>query len=324
MSGPDTPIAREALPLLSVVIPTFNRAPILAKCIQALCRQTCAPGQLEILVSDDGSSDDTAAQVARLAAESPLPIRYLHQANAGANRARNQAIATARGSILLLINDDTIAVPGMVLEHLQAHAHHPDDRVAVLGRMTVAPDLPPSRLAPLHLDLAFAGLRDGEVLDWKSFFTCNVSVKKSLLQRGGVFEERIRYHEDLELALRLSAHGLRIVYRAAALGYHDHYLGEAEFMAIAQREARALRTWARLAPDARPLLASLGYEPALPWPRRWRHRAIDIVVNRGTLPLWSWVARHCPQRLDGLSRTVYSQMYQSRRRAVLREGGHDD
>ena len=313
------PLATTIAPRLSVIIPSYNRAPILAKCVQALCRQTCAKHLLEIIVADDGSTDATRAVVAALAADAPVAVRYLHQTNAGANRARNQAIVAARGSILLLINDDTIAVPELVTEHLRTHDQHPDDRVAVLGRMTVSPDLPPSRLAPLHLDHAFVGLREGEQLDWRAFFTCNVSVKRTLLERGGMFEERIRYHEDLELALRLSAHGLRVVYRPQALGYHDHFLAEEEFLAIAAREARALCAWHRFAPAMRPQLAKLGFEPALPRAQQLRHRAIDALINGWTMPLWSWLARHCPQPLDRVSLAIYSQMYQSRKRAVLRE-----
>ncbi len=308
-------------PELSVIVPTYNRSTVLALCVQALCGQSCDSSRFEIIVSDDGSSDDTAAVVAALAAQQVVAIRYLHQANAGANRARNRAVAVARGRLLLFINDDTLAQPQMLAEHLQAHERQPDDRVAVLGRMTVSPDLPPSRLSPLHLDRAFVGLQEGALLDWRAFFTCNVSVKKALLERGGLFEERLRYHEDLELAWRLSAHGLRVVYRSQALGWHEHFLTEDEFLSIAAREARALCIWAQLAPQARPVLASLGFEPALPWSRRVRHGLFDAVVNRHTEALWRWLARTLPQQpalFKRLTLALYDQLYQSRKRQALR------
>jgi glycosyltransferase involved in cell wall biosynthesis len=303
-------------PELSVVIPSYNRSAIVERCVRALCAQTCAAARYEIIVSDDGSPDDTAAVVAALQQQfAGHAIVYLHQPNAGANRARNRAIGAARGGLLLFINDDTIAVPRMLEEHLAAHAEQPDDRVAVLGRMTVSPDLPPSRLAPLHLDRAFVRLRDGQMLDWRGFFTCNVSVKKSLLDRGGLFEERMRYHEDLELAWRLSAQGLRVWYRAQALGYHDHFLAEPEFFAIAAREARSLATWAKLAPQARPLLAELGFEPEVALAKRLRHHVFDAVLNPALRPLWLALARRGPERL-GLA--LYDQLYLARKRAALR------
>jgi glycosyltransferase involved in cell wall biosynthesis len=305
-------------PRLSVIIPTYNRAATLAACIRSLQNQDCAPQQYEIVVSDDGSSDATPRIVQSLAEDAQTAVRYLRQDNAGANRARNRAIAAARGSILLFINDDTIAVREMLSQHLQGHERHPDDRVAILGRVTISPDLPPSRLAPLHLDRAYAKLRDGAELDWRAFFTCNVSVKKTLLDRGGMFEERMRYHEDLELAHRLARHGLRVVYRAAALGYHDHFLAEQEFFAIAAREARALQVWSEITPSIGPVLATLGYEPALSLSQRARHRLMDLLINRSTIPLWCQVARHCPERFRWFYLKIYDQIYQSLKRASLR------
>lgn len=310
--------AEAGRPRLSVIIPTFNRAAILAKCLQALSRQTCDGDLYEVIVADDGSSDATRDTVEQLAGQGAPQICYLRQQNAGANTARNRAIEVARGAILLLINDDTVATPPMLAEHLATHDRHPDDRVAVLGRVTISPELPRSRLAPLHLDRAYARLRDRRELDWRAFFTCNVSVKRSLLDRGGRFEERLRYHEDLELGERLSHHGLRVIYCREALGYHDHVLTEEEFFAVAAREGQALAVWSRIAPQLGPVLGSLGFEPALPRGRRIRHRLAEIVVNRATLPAWRWVARHCPSALEGLSLILYDKSYQCVRRSSLR------
>ena len=128
LSGPETARLR-----LSVIIPTFNRAPVLAKCLQSLCNQTCDRNLYEILVSDDGSSDATHETAQQFAAREAPPIRYLRQENSGANAARNRAIGVARGPLLLLINDDTIATPPMLAWHLATHDRYPDDPVAVLG-----------------------------------------------------------------------------------------------------------------------------------------------------------------------------------------------
>jgi glycosyltransferase involved in cell wall biosynthesis len=301
-------------PRLSVVIPTFNRALILAKCLDALCNQTCEHHLYELVVSDDGSSDETYAVVQKFMARRSPEIRYLRQHNAGANTARNRAIGIARGAILLLINDDIIATPAMIAEHLATHDKYPDDRVAVLGRVTAAPDLPPARLSQLHLDRAYEGLDHRKEHDWRAFLTCNVSMKKSLLDRGGLFEEGIRYHEDLELAERLSHIGLRVIYRPEALGYHDHLLTEAEFFSIAAREARALAFWSRKAPELWPVLGSLGFEPALPLSHRLTHRLLEVAINRATIPLLTSAARHCPSRFDTVSLAIYGQLY----RCVLR------
>jgi glycosyltransferase involved in cell wall biosynthesis len=314
---PVTPESGEVVPRLSVIVPTYQRSAILGRCLEALTRQTCDSGSFEVVVCDDGSFDDTNRVTAAFAERDTHAIRYIYQPNSGANSARNKGIQAARGHVLLFINDDTIPSETMLEEHLAYHLRYSDDRVAVLGRVTVSPRLPPSRLGPLHLDRAFRRLNPGAEYDWRCFFTCNISVKKSLLQRGGVFEESIRYHEDLELSERLSHHGLRVIYNAAALGYHDHYLTESEFVAIAKREADSLALWARKAPHVAPLLGSLGYETAMPAAIRWKHRAADFIVNPITIPALLFFARNIPQSFRVVYESLYLQVYQSTKRTAL-------
>jgi glycosyltransferase involved in cell wall biosynthesis len=303
-----------ATPRLSVIVPTYNRARVLGKCLDALTRQTLEAGQYEVLVVDDGSQDETRATALDWAAAFP-GIRYQRQNNAGANAARNRAMECARGEILLLINDDVLAIPDMLAQHLAAHDRYPDVNVACLGRVTALPTLPRTRLAWLHLDRAFDNLAGRTELDWRAFFTCNVSLKRELANRAGGFEERLRYHEDLEFAERLSHYGLRVVYWPQALGYHDHLLTEEEFLSIGKREAKALAIWAGKAPGLHSTLATLGYEPALPaWQRR-RQAVAGLAVNHATIPFWMWLARQSPERI---SHKIYGRVYQAVRRKWLR------
>lgn len=112
-------------PVLSVIIPTYNRADTLRLCLWAFDRQeTDAP--FEIVVCDDGSTDGTGAVIDRAVATARIPVVHLRQENAGANAARNRAIAAARGERLLIVNDDTIPVPGLVEAHRRAHARRGD------------------------------------------------------------------------------------------------------------------------------------------------------------------------------------------------------
>jgi glycosyltransferase involved in cell wall biosynthesis len=307
-------------PKLSVIIPTYNRASVLARCLKALLVQKLERDGMEIIVADDGSTDTTRATVDLIcrSSSSSAEIRYVYQQNTGANAARNRAIQMARGSILLLINDDTIPIPEMVSEHMAAHERFADERVAVLGRVTALPELPRSPLTKLHLDRAFDALGNAREFDWRAFYTCNVSVKKSLLDKAGLFEESIRYHEDLELSERLSHYGLRVVYCPSALGFHDHLLTESEYLKIAAREAQALTVWVRKAPHLRPVLGTLGFEPALPFHIRLRHRLIDAAFNKVTIPFWMSAARNCPKAFSTLALRLYLQTYGSTMRANLR------
>ena len=299
---------------LSVIIPTYNRAPVLDKCLAALAHQTVPAGEFEVIVADDGSSDETRATASHWAAVNSH-FRYTHQPNSGANAARNRALAAARGEIVLLINDDVLATPQMLAEHLAAHDRYPAIHLACLGRVTASPSLPWTRLTWLHLDRAFDGLQEDAELDWRAFFTCNVSLKKRLAAAAGGFEEGIRYHEDLEFSERLSRHGLRIIYRPRALGYHDHFLTEEEFLRTAKREATALAVWARKAPHLHSVLGELGFEPGLPAARRIGHRALGLAINGTTIPFWMWTARRCPERV---AHKVYGKVYQAVRGTALR------
>jgi glycosyltransferase involved in cell wall biosynthesis len=84
------------VPLVSIVIPTFNRARQISEAVLS-CRRQTHPN-CEIIVVDDGSSDDTPAVVAALARETGHELRLILQANAGASSARNAGLAACRGS----------------------------------------------------------------------------------------------------------------------------------------------------------------------------------------------------------------------------------
>lgn len=300
-------------PRLSVVIPTYNRADVLRKCLAAFAAQTAAPGDFEIIVADDGSTDSTREVATRevAAAAGKEFAQYVYQPNAGANAARNRAIRMAKAPVVLLINDDTIPTPEMVARHIEMHERHPEEAVAVLGRVTAAPELPHSRIAALHLDLAFARLEAGALLDWHSFFTCNVSVKRSLIERGGWFDEGLRYHEDLELAERLDRIGLKVLYCPEALGYHDHLITEAEYFRVAEREALALVKWSRKAGHLLSELGALGFEPGMRGRARLKSRAFGLIVNKATWGFWTRAARACPEAWNRFALAVYSRVYHS-------------
>src|SRR4051812_19124769 len=115
-------------PMASIVIPTRNRARFLARTLAAYTQQR--ERGFEIVIADDGSDDDTR-DVARAFA-SELEIRYLRRAHVGPAGARNAAIRSARGEILIFADDDRIAAPDFVIDHLAAHAG--DSRRLAAGR----------------------------------------------------------------------------------------------------------------------------------------------------------------------------------------------
>lgn len=98
--------------VVSIVMPTFNRARLIGESIESALRQSLQP--YEIIVVDDGSSDGTMDVVQRFGAR----VTYLRQENAGKSAALNRGIAAARGDWLLVLDDDDLLPP----DALQAHA----------------------------------------------------------------------------------------------------------------------------------------------------------------------------------------------------------
>ena len=98
------------MPGISVIIPTYNRASCLARAVASCLRQTHP--DVEVIVVDDGSTDDTADVVAALADRYGVDrVRYLHQANAGACVARNRGLDEARGNYIQFLDSDDYLDP---------------------------------------------------------------------------------------------------------------------------------------------------------------------------------------------------------------------
>src|SRR5512141_701583 len=95
-----------ATPYFSVVIPTYNRQNVLARCLDALEHQTIAPSLFEVIVVDDGSTDGTREMLGSRAF--PFAFRAITVPNGGASAARNAGVAIARGTFVALTEDDVV------------------------------------------------------------------------------------------------------------------------------------------------------------------------------------------------------------------------
>ena len=210
-------------PLISVVVATYNRSDVLKTTIARLAEQTLPPQYYEVLVVDDGSSDDTGDMVRRLIGKTPFQLQYLVHSNRGPGATQNRGITAASGEIVLLMADDVHPTSSMLETHLAFHQNHPEQKFAALGRVLQSEELPATEFQK-HWDPFKYWELDGltELPYWK-FWACNISVKRTLLLQHGMFRElKGAAHEDVELGYRLSKAGLRILYHPAALAYHYH------------------------------------------------------------------------------------------------------
>ncbi len=303
---------------ITVIVPTYNRAQTLSRCLEALEAQTAPRNAFEVIVVDDGSEDETAEVFSRFSASTTLNIEYIKQENSGQNAARNRAIKCCLGRILLFMNDDTIAAPDVIERHITGHRTYPGENCAVLGRVTVSPDLPPSLFAKLHLDAAYAVWGNTVEVPWKAFYTCNLSINKSFLLKYGLFDEDIRYNDDIELAERLSHHGLRIFYDKRCLGYHYHYLSEDDYVRLARLSGKTLAVWYRKSPHLKKELSTVGFYIGSSRMKRIEYFLADAAINAVTRPLLIFIARRLSRKHERLARLFYKKIYKSFERESIR------
>jgi GT2 family glycosyltransferase len=242
------------MPEISVVIPTYRRRDALSKTLDALERQTVGRKAFEAIVVDDPVEDDSAA-VAELAAAGrrPFALRQLHRDGRGVSAARNAGWRAATARLVMFIGDDILLAPRALEEHLAWHRRHPEEEVGVLGRVDWAAELrvtPFMRWLERGIQFDYRSLRGAEA-PWTHFYTANVSLKRSMLDRiGGFDEERFPFlYEDLDVGRRLSEHGFRLLYNPAAFGEHLHATDVGEWRRRMAATAPAERRWVEAYPD---------------------------------------------------------------------------
>ncbi|HEX9982942.1 MAG TPA: glycosyltransferase family 2 protein [Thermoanaerobaculia bacterium] len=208
----------------SIVIPTYNRLDMLLRVLDALERQIDAPPH-EIIVINDGSKDDTDRVVSQRKG-----IIFRTQPNGGPGRARNHGVTLASGKFVIFIGDDTVPEPRFLAEHARVHRESNDDPlVACLGytgwpheeRVTAFMDY----INDYGLQFGYKLIEDGAVVPYNFFYTSNISIDRQVLA-DHPFDTSFpsAAWEDIELAYRLDAKGLKIRYNARAITRHYHQM----------------------------------------------------------------------------------------------------
>jgi len=219
-------------PEIAVVVPTFNRAALLAHALEALARQTLEADRFEVIVVDDASTDETPAVLRRLG-DGPLPLQVVRlPVNRGRGAARNAGIRTARGRYISFVDSDIVVGPDFLLWHLQTMTAHGG---TVLSRGPVVlishlQDLPAARAPRLAASPAY--------LD-----TANAMLPREALLAAGLFDEGFPGYgwEDVELGVRLRRLGLRRVFCPQAVAFHIQPVADAAALPelLAREEERA-------------------------------------------------------------------------------------
>ena len=204
---------------LSVVIPTYNRLPILQKCLLALEAQDPAAEitGYEVVLVDDGSTDATVSWLRQHSLQLPH-LRLIEQEHGGPAQGRNRGVEAARGDVVVFIDSDLVVTPSFLRCHAAAlereWQRRGNRRCFTYGAVINTANFEDPTSEPHKL-------RD---LSWAYFATGNVAIDRQLLERSGLFDTRFRLYgwEDLELGERLRRLGVVLVRCPEAVGYHWH------------------------------------------------------------------------------------------------------
>ncbi len=219
---------------LTVIIPTYNRAEILGRCLECLVEQTYPLDEMQIIVVDDGSTDNTE-EIAR-SWEFRFPhLKYIKQENQGQGNARNNALKHALGDIIMFIGDDILLERTAIHEHMLTHKRHPEIRAAVLGLILWHPEINVTDFMNWlttgkegGTQFAYDLLEGKEKADYNFFYTSNISMKRQLIQKHKFDPDFKSYGwEDIELGYRMTKEDqMELYYCKSAVGYHHHEIDE--------------------------------------------------------------------------------------------------
>ena len=205
--------------LISVVIPTYNRLPILEKCLRALESQTLhgALDGFEVVVVDDGSTDGTVDWLQQHREEFPH-VRLIQQEHGGPAEGRNRGVHQANGDVIVFIDSDLVVTETFLASHaraLERSWRHLGNRLSFTYGAVVNTANFENPTEERHK------LRD---LSWAYFATGNVAIDRGVLEASGLFDTGFRLYgwEDLELGERLRRMGVELVRCPDAVGYHWH------------------------------------------------------------------------------------------------------
>jgi GT2 family glycosyltransferase len=293
------------MPKLSIVIPTIASSGTLDEVLAALAAQDPPLRDAEVRVVLD--ADAAPALPARNDSAYEFPVTVTQARRPGASAARNHGWRAAGAPLILFLDDDIVPTRTLVAEHLSWHERHQSPMVAVLGSVKWSPAVevtPFMRWLERGIQFDFGSI-EGTEAGWGHFYSCNVSVKRELLDRvDGFDEDRFPYgYEDLELARRLWEQGLRVLYNAQAVGEHLKTETLDGWRRNLRRIAVAERRFTQLHPDARAYFWELFRSAADSPPARGRTARLAPYVSPN-LPwlgqvVWSSYDMVCRQRLAG-------------------------
>lgn len=190
--------------LVSVVIPTHNRRDYVCHAIDSVLRQTYA--YHEILVVDDGSTDGTGSLLRdRYALHEGGPVQYFYQENRGESGARNEAIRRSRGEYIALLDSDDEWLPTKLQRQVAFLDRQSDVGLVSCHALLIDAGGKLLQTTPLRPEQVEEIVTIETLVLDSPMYCSSLLMRRSCLERVGLFDESIRYGEDWDLVLRFAA-----------------------------------------------------------------------------------------------------------------------
>jgi GT2 family glycosyltransferase len=282
-----------APPVVSIVVPTFQRPDALTLTLERLMAVRYPMGRMEVIVVDDGPDPSTELAVSEFR-NRHIPVRYLPQANCGAARARNHGAEKATGDLLLFLDDDILVEPDHLERHLAAREGVPD--AMVNGEWDFEPALyaelagtPFGRFRLLVEEWVKSGIHKDPLDDVRSRPTavtaCNLAVSSTTFKALGGFDETFPFAgcEDQEFSMRAAARDASFIYdRSIRLLHNDRRSDLRSFCERQRRGALTAVHLASVAPSefARPMIAENAPPTRSDGPKLAARKAVKWVLSR--------------------------------------------
>ena len=230
------PIAPVRPPRVSVLTATYNAAAFIETTLASALNQTF--DDLEIVVIDDGSVDDTPEVVQRVM-QSDARIRLVQQANCGPSATRNRGIDEARGALIAFLDHDDLWLPEKLALQVALLDAHPDVGVASCYSAVIDRD---HRCLGWRLGGDATGEVYAEMLEWDMVSGGSVAlIRREALERVGRLDQTLRFREDWDLWIRLARQVLFATVPRTLVGYtRSPHSSSRAYEQMAEEGARVL------------------------------------------------------------------------------------
>ena len=204
-------------PLVSVVIPTYNYGRFVCTAVDSALSQTFQP--LEVIVVDDGSTDDTRERLSQYGDH----IRYIYQVNKHLSAARTTGIRAARGEFIALLDSDDLWAPEKLARQVALLLQYPE--LGAVGTEKFCIDINGNRLPDMDATdggVEFVELSLRDFLEFSPLCPSATMMRRRCFDEVGCFDETLRSVEDMEMWLRVRARYPVFKLTAKLTGFRVH------------------------------------------------------------------------------------------------------